>query len=128
MRSRLDSALPRLVGGLAFTLALTTFAQDLRVLVQSSPLAGFRHHAAAALWTELSTGDRLELAREPTNPHDPNAIIVRWRGHTLGYIPRAENQALAWALDRGEQVSARISVLREHPNPRRRLEVEVFAQ
>jgi hypothetical protein len=37
-----------------------------------------------------------------------------------------KNQALAWAMDRGETVAARISRLRQHPNPRLRLEFEVF--
>lgn len=131
MRLRLNSA-----RALAVLLAVATLtiraevasAQSLQVLVQSSPLAGFRHHAASALWTELQVSDALQLDREPNNPHDPQAIAVRWRGQLLGYVPRTENAALAWALDRGEPVTARISRLRDHPNPRRRIEFEVFAR
>ncbi len=103
-------------------------AQAVKLLVQSSPLAGFRHHEAAAAWRELRVGDRLELVREPANPHDPNAVRVEWRGRMLGYVPRAENAVLAWAMDRGETVGARISALREHPNPRLRIEFEVFVE
>jgi len=55
-------------------------------------------------------------------------VRVEWRGHLLGYVPRGENAALAWAMDRGEDVAARISALREHPNPRLRIEFEVFVQ
>ena len=33
----------------------------MRLLVQSSPLAGFRYHAAAEVWQELRVGDALEL-------------------------------------------------------------------
>jgi HIRAN domain len=117
-----------LVAAMLTVLAQVASAQSLRVLVQSSPLAGFRHHAASALWTELQVGDALQLDREPRNPHDSQAIAVRWRGQLLGYVPRAENTALAWALDRGDPVTARISRLREHPNPRLRIEFEVFAQ
>ena len=72
-----------------------------RVLVQSSALAGFRYHAAAELWDALRVGDPLELVREPANAHDANAVSVSWRGRKLGYVPRRENGALAWALDRG---------------------------
>src|SRR5204862_7871380 len=98
-----------------------------RVLVQSSALAGFRYHAAAAeLWPELRVGDALELEREPANAHDANAISVAWRGRKLGYVPRRENAALAWALDRGEPLRARISRLAPHPNPARRVEFEVY--
>jgi hypothetical protein len=101
---------------------------SVRVLVQSSPLAGFRHHAAAELWDELRVGDALELVREPDNPHDAQAICVAWRGRKLGYVPRRENGVLAWGLDRGERLQARISRLASHPNPARRIEFEVFIE
>ena len=111
---------------------LQAFAQEpapnVRILVQSSPLAGFRYHAAAEVWQELRVGDRLDLQREPNNPHDANAVSVGWRGHKLGYLPRRENAAASWSLDRGQQLSARISKLAQHPNPARRIEVEVYAE
>jgi hypothetical protein len=99
-----------------------------RLLVQSTPLAGFRYHAAAEVWRELRVGDALELAREPANPHDANAVAVTWRGRKLGYVPRRDNAALAWGLDRGERLQARISRLAPHPNPARRIEIEVFVE
>ena len=99
-----------------------------RLLVQSSPLAGFRYHAAAELFHELRVGDALELAREPDNPHDANAVAVSWRGRKLGYLPKRENAALAWGLARGERLQARISRLEPHPNPARRIEIEVFVE
>jgi len=103
-------------------------APGVRVLVQSSPLAGFRYHEAADLWALLRVGDSLELRRETDNPHDVRAVAVWWRGRKLGYVPRRENGALAWGMDRGERVSARISRLGAHPNPARRLEFEVYAE
>ncbi|TMH70275.1 MAG: HIRAN protein [Betaproteobacteria bacterium] len=99
-----------------------------RLVVQSSALAGFRHHAAAEVWGELRVGDALALAREPDNPHDANAVSLSWRGRKLGYVPRRENAALAWGLDRGEPLRARISRLSQHPNPARRIEFEVYAE
>jgi hypothetical protein len=99
-----------------------------RLLVQSSPLAGYRYHAAAEVWPALRVGDELRLAREPENPHDANAVSVSWHGRKLGYVPRRENAALAWGLDRGEPLRARISRLAHHPNPSRRLEFEVYVE
>ncbi len=99
-----------------------------RMLVQSSPLAGFRHGAGAEVWPELRTGDALELVREPANAFDPNAVRVEWRGRRLGYVPRRDNAALAWALDRGEVLRARISRAEWHPNPARRIVFEVFVE
>src|SRR3954469_6535531 len=111
---------------------LEAFAQEpapaVRILLQSSPLAGFRYHAAAEVWEELRVGERLELQREPDNTHDANALSVWWRGHKLGYLPRRDNAAASWTLDRGQQLSARISKLAQHPNTARRIEVEVYAE
>lgn len=117
------------LAGLAVLLAAGTLqAQTVKLLVQSSPLAGFRYAEASQVWPELGVGDALELVREPDNPHDRNAVRVDWRGRKLGYVPRAENAALAWAMDRGERVTARISRLQEHPNPRLRIEFEVLVE
>jgi hypothetical protein len=111
------------------TVACVAQAEEtVRLVVQSSPLAGFRYHAAGEVWDELRVGDALELAREPDNPHDANAVSVSWRGRKLGYVPRAGNAALAWGLDRGQPLAARISRLARHPNPARRIEFEVYAR
>lgn len=99
-----------------------------RLLVQSSPLAGFRYGEGAALWPLLQPGNALELVREPGNPHDPNAVRVDWRGRKLGYVPRRENAAVAWGLDRGAPLRARVSRLAEHPNRARRIEFEVYIE
>lgn len=123
----------RLASSLLATLALGAPAWpqgegSVRLVVQSSPLAAFAYYDAADVWPALKVGDRLELRREAGNPHDANAVAVEWRGRKLGYVPRRENATLAWALDRGDRLRARISLLRSHPNPARRLEFEVYAE
>lgn len=110
----------------ALPLAAQERSPSVRLLVQSAPLAGFRYHAAGEVWSELRVGDSLELLREADNPHDANAVAVAWRGRKLGYVPRRDNAALAWGIDRGERLRARISRLSAHPNPARRIEFEVF--
>jgi hypothetical protein len=113
---------------LVFSLSasLATAADTVKLLVQSSPLAGFQYHAGAALWEQLQVGDRLTLEREPDNPHDARAVRVSWQGRQLGYLPRAENESVAAAMDRGERVEARIAARISHKNPWRRLRIEVF--
>ena len=98
------------------------------MLVQNSPLAGFQYHAGEALWSRLQVGDALALIREPDNPHDPRAIRVEWRGVMLGYLPRAENAAVAAAMDRGDRVEGRIAALTPHRNPWRRVRIAVFVR
>lgn len=117
----------RLFSVFLFTLfSLATLAGEMRILVQSSPLAGFRHYAGEVLWDELHEGDALSLIREPDNAHDANAVRVEWQGQKLGYLPRAQNQAVAAAMDAGERVDARIAKLRNERNPWHRLLVDVF--
>lgn len=104
----------------------SSYAQTIRILVQSSPLAGFQYHSAAELWGELKLGDTLTLTREPDNPFDANAVRVSWRGQQLGYLPRAENLAVAAEMDGGGRVEARIARLRNHRNPWQRILLEVY--
>ena len=101
---------------------------SVRLLVQESPLAGYRYAAGSEVWPLLRVGDPLELSREPDNPHDPNAVRVEWRGRKLGYVPQRENAALAWSLERGETLRARITRLEPHPNPARRVRFEVYVE
>lgn len=123
MRSRLI----RFFSVLLFSLSsLSALAGDVRILVQSSPLAGFRYYAGEALWGELREGDALSLIRESDNTHDKNAVRVEWQGQKLGYLPRTQNQAVAAAMDAGERVDARIAKLRNERNPWHRLLVDVF--
>lgn len=111
---------------LLFGLAMHAQAGEVRILVQSSPLAGFQYHAGTELWSEMREGDALSLVREADNEHDARAVRVEWRGRKLGYLPRKENRAVSAAMDGGEPVQARIARLREHRNPWQRMLIEVF--
>jgi len=117
---------------LATALAHQACAQESRgrvqMLVQNSPLAGFRHAEAVEAWPEMRLGDELALVREPDNAFDANAVRVEWRGRKLGYVPRRDNAALAWALDRGDTLRARVSRCEWHPNPARRIAFQVFVE
>lgn len=103
-------------------------AEEVRMLVQRSPLAGSQYYALSSVWREIRVGDRLSLTREPDNRHDANAIRVEWNGRQLGYVPRAENRALAAAMDRGDAVEARVAALKKHRNPWQRVEFEVYVR
>jgi single-stranded-DNA-specific exonuclease len=56
----------------------------------------------------LAPGDPLDLVREPENPHDPNALAVRYGRLHLGYLRREIAQRLAPVVDAGERY--RVSV------------------
>ena len=114
------------IAALAFSAACTWGAEAL-IIVQRSPLAGFRHYEAPRFWQELAPGQRLALVREPDNPHDANAVRIEWNGHMLGYLPRRENGAVARQLDRGAALAARVAQVRRNRNHTVRVEVEVVA-
>jgi hypothetical protein len=101
-------------------------AESLKILVQSSPLAGSQFYAVSSVWQEIQLGSQLTLIREPQNRHDRNAVRVEWQGRQLGYVPRAENRAVARAMDSGEQLEGRVSRLREDSDPWKRVEFEVY--
>ena len=45
----------------------------------------------------LAEGDRLEFFREPDNPYDPQAIVVKNAdGVKIGYVPKSDNAADLW--------------------------------
>jgi hypothetical protein len=116
------------VAGLAALLMAVSPAsgQSVRILVQNSPLAGAQYYATQAQWQNMRVGDALNLVREPDNPHDANAIRVEWQGLKLGYLPRAENAAVASEMDRGGRVQARIAHLRQERNPWKRVGIDIF--
>ena len=51
--------------------------------------------------------DKLELAREPDNAHDPNAIAFKYKGVMLGYVPRQDAKVVSKVIDAGVDVQAR---------------------
>lgn len=102
-------------------------AAEAMIVVQRSPLAGFRHYEGREAWPALRPGEPLALVREPDNPYDANAVRVEWHGRKLGYVPQRDNAAVARHLDRGTALEARIAALRENRNRTVRIEFEIVA-
>lgn len=59
----------------------------------------------------LRAGVELELERQPENPHDPNAIAVRYGSLPLGFIKKGIALHLAPAIDSGTRYRARVASL-----------------
>jgi hypothetical protein len=99
---------------------------DTRLILQTSPLAGFQHHAGRVLFPLMQVGDTLVLRREPANPHDAKAVRIEWRGVQIGYAPRADNVDLARLMDRGTRVEGRILNLQKGRDPWKRVLMELY--
>jgi hypothetical protein len=96
-----------------------------RIVVQNAPLAGFVYYDGKDVWEGIKRGDALTLAREPSNPHDPNAVRIEWRGRMLGYVPRKDVVDLARQMDHGARVVARVTELNKAANGRHRISYEI---
>jgi hypothetical protein len=107
----------------------TPAASDGReVVLATTFIAGFRFHAGmeAQVWARRYPGERLELRREPDNPHDRRAIAVYTaEGAKLGYLPRAFNELPARIADQGVSLAARILQLDEDAPPWERVQIVV---
>jgi hypothetical protein len=59
---------------------------------------------------------RVRLVREPENPHDRNAILVKVGRHVLGHVSRSMAKRLALELDRGIRWRAWVTRIDIHPD------------
>lgn len=69
--------------------------------VMKTYIAGAPYHTGAReMIANLRRNEDLVLVREPSNPHDRNAVAVHAAdGTKLGYVPRVDAPAVAKALD-----------------------------
>lgn len=57
----------------------------------------------------LKSGERLTFFREPDNPYDKEAIVVKTdAGVKIGYIPRRDNAVFARLMDAGKMLFGKI--------------------
>jgi hypothetical protein len=60
-------------------------------------IAGFRYYVKNAPFLTAAIGERVELAHEPTNHRDPNAVEILVRGVRIGYMNRLQARTfLQW--------------------------------
>ena len=119
---------PALVCLLSAAALAAAQAMSARIVIQDSPLAGFKYYDGKQLWDQIKVGDALRLVREAANPHDANAIRVEWNERMLGYVPRRENAHLARQMDRGAAIEARITELQSRRSGRHSISYEIFVQ
>ena len=58
----------------------------------------------------LNAGDRLQFFREPDNPHDKQAIVIKnTDGVKIGYVPQADNLVFSRLMDAGKVLFGEIT-------------------
>ena len=107
--NRIDFLKSLFAGSTLLFLPKNRIEKPAREIRLSSPyLAGFQYYEGPEIEPQLRENNLLTLKREPTNPHDRYAIEVFQNNTKLGYLPRAENKVIAWLMDQGVAVKARI--------------------
>ena len=81
-----------------------------KTFLMDTHIAGTKYiNKIQILQANLKPGDKLLLFREPENPYDRNAILVKnCNKEKLGYIPKDDNTNLAAMMDEGRKVYAEI--------------------
>ena len=90
-------------------------------------VAGTSHiEGIEELAPHLNTEDRLAFFREPDNPYDKMAIVIKnGDGVKIGYVPRDDNVIFSRLMDAGKLLFGRI-VAREMKGSWVRIDIKVF--
>lgn len=58
----------------------------------------------------IKIGERVDFFREPNNPYDSNAIVVKTQsGVKIGYVPKKDNVVFSRLMDAGKLLFGKIS-------------------
>ena len=74
-------------------------------------VAGTTHvEGIEELAEHLNIDDRLDFFREPDNPYDSKAIVIKTvNGVKVGYVPKADNLIFSRLMDAGKLLFGKIS-------------------
>lgn len=74
-------------------------------------VAGTTHiEGIEELAPHLNVGDKLDFFREPDNPYDSRAIVIRnGDGIKLGYVPKEDNAVFSRLMDAGKLLFGKIT-------------------
>ena len=105
-----DSGLISLLHGKGGNLAIPKpFERD--IFLFDTHVAGTSYiEGIEELEPHLNVGDKFDFFREPDNPHDKRAIVIRnVDGVKIGYVPKADNVIFSRLMDAGKLLFGRIT-------------------
>ena len=90
-------------------------------------VAGTSHvEGIEELEPHLQIGDRMAFFREPENPYDAQAIVIKTTdGVKIGYVPRQDNVIFARLMDAGKLLFGRITE-KEKKGKWVRISIDIF--
>ena len=90
-------------------------------------VAGTSHvEGIKELEPHLQIGDRMAFFREPENPYDAQAIVIKTTdGVKIGYVPRQDNVIFARLMDAGKLLFGKITE-KEKKGKWVRISIDIF--
>ena len=90
-------------------------------------VAGTSHvEGIEELEPHLQIGDRMAFFREPENPYDAQAIVIKTTdGVKIGYVPRQDNVIFARLMDAGKLLFGKITE-KEKKGKWVRISIDIF--
>lgn len=80
------------------------FSKDIFLIEVNVAGTSYHSYKYEHIVNELVKGTKLDLYREANNEYNENAILVKYKGIKLGYIPRESNTVLANLMDGGKLI------------------------
>ena len=82
---------------------IKSFVNDIPLI--ELPVAGLMYiDDIESIFSKINKGDRLDLFREADNEYDDLAILVKFQGKKIGYVPRKDNTILSSLMDAGKEL------------------------
>lgn len=85
-------------------LSVTNFTIMERRHLTTFNIAGFSYYDGPVVFRDLKIGTKLKLKYEPENKYDPKAVMIKFDGYKLGYVPRGQNSEISKFLEMGYNV------------------------
>ena len=100
---KIDNELSTIIKLIHQNNGLKSFVEDIPLITLN--VAGLYYaEDIDEIFPKLEKGDKLNLFREPHNKYDKYAILVKYQGQKIGYVPRADNKVLANLMDAGKEI------------------------
>lgn len=105
--------------------APTPFERD--IFLFETHIAGTTHiENIHEIEKDLKIGDRLKFYREPKNPYDEGAIVIKTEDRVkIGYVPQKDNIVFARLMDAGKLLFGKIKT-KELIGDWVKIEIEIF--
>lgn len=93
-------------------------------------IAGFQYWDGPLVINDMKVGDLLEISPEADNPHDPEAVALRYKGMKLGFIPHDMNSMVSLLCFYGHEriLEARVQKIDTASDPWEQVRVGIYLQ